>query len=562
MIKDHIRRLTDGLSNAYNLFNLGPWIEKHTYLDGRNFTFKDHEYQLDIISDPANTVLVNKCAQVGLSEIFSRWALAIAGTQENFTLIWTFPSASDAERFAKARLDPTIAGSKELRNRVSKSINSTELKQFGYNTFVYIRGTLSDTAGLSVPADVLIHDELDRSDLANVSAYVSRLQHKPTKVRRLFSTPTVRGYGIDAECKTAKRKRQIWKCSHCNHYFLPDYEQHVHIPGWDKPKKEINRYNLTGINWRSAVLLCPGCGKAPSDDVQYRSWVVENNDENYDSVAYYVAPFCAPRIITSPYLVKSSTDYNSWSEFVNQALGQTSEDAKEALTIEDLESASIQGVFDSTDLHVMGVDMGLICHFIIAKEKDNNFIVVHREKVPYTEFETRRRELCARFRVVCSVHDAFPYTDLITRVTKFDPNAYGAVYVTKMSTETHSIKEQEENPQEGKLNIRSVHINRDVALDTLMWAFKEKRVVIGNGDDEFKQHMLDMKRVQKFDKHGGIVYRWEKTIGVDHWHHTMLYAFIAAKLRGMTSWVSPLSVPLVSSIRMPGTLIPHYEPKR
>jgi hypothetical protein len=104
---------------------------------------------------------------------------------------------------------------------------------------------------------------------------------------------------------------------------------------------------------------------------------------------------------------------------------------------------------------------------------------------------------------------------------------------------------------EGKLNIRAVHINREVSFDALMWAFKGGKIVIGNGDDEFKQHMLDMKRIKKFDKNGGVFYKWEKTNGIDHWHHCLLYAFIASKLRGMLTWATPGTVPLVSKFRMP-----------
>lgn len=551
MYSEHLARLKESLSSKYNLFNLAPWISENTYLDSRRFSFKDHEYQQDILADTSPTLLVNKAAQTGLSEIFARWALAVATTQDNMTIIWTFPSASDAERFTKARLDPTIASSPVIRRAVSRNINSTELKQFGMNTFVYIRGTLSETAGLSVPADILIHDELDRSDTANVSAYVSRLQHKPTKVRRLFSTPTVTGYGIDAECKTARRKRQVWCCSRCNHTFLPSYENDVVIPGYSGSKKEINRHNIKDLDWRKAKLLCPSCGREPSTDVKYREWVVENNEQQFDAVAYYVSPFCAPKIITPSYLVKVSTDFNKWSEFANQALGLTADDEQEALGLAEIESAFVQGDFRSSDMHVMGADMGLICHFTIAKQVGEAFVVVHREKVSYTKFEQRRRELCAEYRVICSVHDTFPYVDLITRVTNFDPHAYGAVYVNRLSTETHTIKLQEADAEEGKLNIRAVHINRDVAFDALMWMFKEKKMVISNGDADFSLQLLDMKRVQKFDKHGGIIYRWEKTQGHDHWHHSLLYAFIASKLRSMVSWVSVGSVPLVSKILVP-----------
>ncbi len=551
MFSKHLEYLKDQLSKRYTIHTLGNWIQENTYIGGKNFTFKGHEYQLDIISDPAKTVLVNKAAQTGLSEIFARWALAVSCTQRNFTTIWTFPSATDASNFTKARLSPVIASSPEIQRMISSTVDSTELKQFGLDTFLYIRGTISETAGLSVPADILIHDELDRSDVANVSAYVSRLQHKPTKIRRLFSTPTVAGFGIDLECRTAKRKRQMWKCSHCGEHFLPDYERNVVIPGFDGNKREINRYNIKGIRWSEAKLLCPACGKVPDPSVEFREWVVENPHEAYETVAYYVSPFCAPEFITPSYLVKVSTDFNKWSEFSNQALGLVADDDQEMLVADDLRKVGMTGDFRGTDLHVLGVDMGLVCHFVIGKLVDSEFVVVHREKCNYMQFESVRARICREWRVIVSVHDMFPYTDLVTRVVDFDPNAYGAVYVSRSSTETHTIKEQEASAVDGKLNVRAVHINREVAFDALMYAIKEGRVRINQVDDELLLHMLDMKRVPKFDKHGGIYYKWEKTQGVDHWHHSMLYCFIASKIRSMSSWVGAGSVPLVTSVRLP-----------
>lgn len=547
---EHLTRITDSIDQRYSITTLAPWIQKNTFIDGKPFSFKDHEYQLDIIGDTSNTILVNKAAQTGLSEIFARWALGVCCTQRNFTVIWTFPSATDASNFTKARLAPIIGASDEIKRCLSATVDSSELKQFNSDTFLYIRGTISETAGLSVPADVLIHDELDRSDVGNVSAYVSRLQHKPTKVRRLFSTPTVSGFGIDLECRTARRKRQVWKCSHCNTHFLPSYEDHIIIPGWDKSKKEINRHNIKDVRWKEAKLLCPHCGKEPATDVEFRQWVIENNEDKYEPVAYYVSPFCAPAIITPSYLVKVSTDFNKWSEFVNQALGLVADDEEEALTIGDIERSCVQGIFRSSDLHVMGVDIGLVCHITIAKLTDEKLIVTHRERVPFNRFIERRRELCAEWRVVSSVHDMYPYTDLVDRITKFDPNAYGAIYGAWASTETHKLREVEADREEGKLNVRAVRINREVAFDSLMWMFKRGEVIIGNGDDEFKLHMLDMKRIQKFDKTGGIVYKWEKTSGHDHWHHSLLYALMAARIRTKFTWADPGVVPLVSSFRV------------
>lgn len=548
MISEHITRVREGVSNKYTMGNLSEWLCLNTKHEGRLLSYMGREYQPTIIDDPAKTLLVKKCAQTGLSEIFARWSLASVVTQDNFTTMYTFPAATDAELFAKARLTPIIDSSAAIQRALSRSVNSVELKQFGQNSFLYTRGTYSETGALSVPADLIIHDEYDRSDMANVAAYVSRLQMRPTKMRRLFSTPTVAGYGIDRECKTALRRKQMWTCSHCTHKFIPNYHDNVIIPGFFGDKQELTKANIDNYRWKEAKLLCPKCGQEPSNDIRYRQWVVENNDAKYETVSYDVSPFCAPTLILPSYLVKVSTDFSKWSEFCNQALGETSESAEDMITENDIQKIHTPNDMTSSDVHVMGCDLGVTCHIMIGRRHSGKLIVVHREKVHYTEFEERRRVLCGQYRVVTSVHDLFPYTDIITRITSFDPNAFGAVYVTKKSTESHYVKEQAEVAEEGKLNVRSAMINRDVALDELMYEIKNGLVVIHDVDKELTTHLLDMKRIEKFDKSGGMRYVWEKTDGVDHYHHTLLYLFIADKLRGtVAGWTAAGAVPFVTA---------------
>lgn len=555
MFDDHAQRIEDALSNTYTLANLSEWIARNTYHENKKFNYLHREYQSLIIDDPAKTVFVVKCAQVGLSEIFARWILATVTTQDNFTAIYTFPAATDAELFTKSRLAPIIASSKAIQHMISKVVNSVDLKQFGQNSFLYTRGTFSETGALSVPADLIVHDEYDRSDMSNISAYVSRLQAKATKMRRVFSTPTVAKYGIDLEAATSKRKRQIWTCSHCSFKFLPSYHTDIHIPDYSGDKKLINKANIKDIRWQEAQLLCPKCKKVPEHDLARREWVIENPSDNYEAITYYVTPFCAPAIISPSYLVNVSTQFAKWSEFANQALGETSEDAEDTLTENDIRNAIRVGDLESNTIHFMGVDFGLMCHIIIGRVVDGLLLVVHREAIFYTKLIERRAELMKRFTVLVSVHDLFPYTDLVTRIVDSDSNAFGAIYVEKKSTESHVIKEQVENPEEGKLNVRSAMINRNVAFDELMAEIKAKRVVVQaldkSKDEEFVTHLRSMKRVQKFTKTQELRYVWEKTDGADHWHHSLLYLYIATKLRAMAGvWSTPGAVPFVSAFKV------------
>lgn len=550
MIKDHLARIREKLDSIYSLSNLSTWIEKNTTITGHPYSYKDREYQRDVIDNPAKTLIVVKCAQVGLSEIFARWSLAAVSTQDNFTIITTFPNATDAEMFSKSRLEPIITASKALKSTISSTINSVELRKFGENSFIYTRGTKSETGALSVPADLLLHDEYDRSDMDNISAYVSRLQAKPTKMRRLFSTPTVAKYGIDAEANTARRYRQVWKCNHCNHSFLPTYEADIKIPGYDGEKKHITKQVLKDLDYKSAVLLCPSCGRIPSSSIEHRQWVLENPQDNYEAVAYFITPFCAPAFLTPAYLVKASTEFKKWSEFKNQALGETEEDAEETLTRSNIESCAVHGDLHSGEVHYMGADMGLVCHIVIGRRHEGKFLIVHKERVAYTEFETKRQALCVQFRISVSVHDLFPYTDMIARITNFDPNAYGAIYVQKKSSETYTVREQEENEELGKLNVRALNVNREVAFDALMGEFKRQMMVVAGCDETFIEHLLSMKRVQKFDKYQNLSYHWVKTDGEDHYHHAVLYFYMAVQLAGTNSGFNDYNaVPLVTAFK-------------
>ncbi|WP_236634485.1 hypothetical protein, partial [Campylobacter armoricus] len=76
---------------------------------------------------------------------------------------------------------------------------------------------------------------------------------------------------------------------------------------------------------------------APSLHESRLSWVCENPNDAYPANAWYLTPFSAANAIPSPteilqrgpnvalasYLVKNSTAYDKYSEFVNQGLGLT-----------------------------------------------------------------------------------------------------------------------------------------------------------------------------------------------------------------------------------------------
>lgn len=556
MIEEHLQRVKDGVKNVYGVTTLAPWISKNTFINNKRYSFKNYEYQLDILQDEANTTITVKPAQVGVSELSYRYAVALCCTQDDFTIIYTFPSSSDAEKNNRTRIDPMIEASPEVKRLVNPNMNNSEMKQFGRNSFLFFKGTKSETQALSTPANCLIHDEFDKSDITQTSVYISRLQNKPHKLRKIFSTPTIEKYGVSKEAETAKRFRQIHRCNNCSHLFMPDYFEHIKIPGWDKPLDEITKTNLHTIKWKEARLLCPKCGQDPEFHASRMEFVCENPHENHEAHAYYVTPFSVPSIISIPYLIDTSTKYERYSEFKNQALGLTGEEKDEAILASDIDRALVRADLKTSEFHVMGGDLGLTCHILIGRESQGTFVIVHKETCHYTQYEKRTLELAAEYRVVLAVHDSQPYTDLITRICRARPNNWGAMFVNTKKPTAFTVEEAEESLEEGKMAMRLVKVNRTIALDNVLGVIKAGTWAVKSNDLDayYKEQLLSLKRVQKFTDKGELAYVWEKTGQEnDHFHFATLYLWIATKLRFTVGGVGAISanVPLISVTKGP-----------
>jgi hypothetical protein len=65
-------RVRDGLANRSSLGRVSAWLPKHTRMNGRPFSFVDHEFQIAIADSTHHDVVVKKPSQVGLTELIAR----------------------------------------------------------------------------------------------------------------------------------------------------------------------------------------------------------------------------------------------------------------------------------------------------------------------------------------------------------------------------------------------------------------------------------------------------------------------------------------------------------
>ena len=535
----HITRLKLATTERIDLRNVSRWVEQNTFLNGKPYSFKGHEYQRRIMDDPSPQKAVRKCSQVGLSEAALRLSAGLMGVMRNFTLIYVLPTASFAGVYGKTRLTPIINSSPSLKSSVSDSgLDNQDVKQFGSN-YMWMRGCSSDTAPISVAADALIIDEKSFCDPAILEVFQSRLSHSQYRWKFELSTPTYSGDAIDTAFQQSRRHWNIVKCHLCGHQFVPDYYGNVVIPGFDKHLDEITKENIHLTRYQEAYVQCPHCKGAPSLALEHREWVVENNTEDWITAGYQVQPFDCPTVISVPYLIQASTAYTSKAKFKQFNLGLPAEDAESGLTEEDLNTAGVELVSSPFTTHQMGIDLGLICHFTVgAIGGDGRLGVVHRERVPLSKFRERYWALKAQYRVTVVVSDIQPYTDLILGMSNEDPNLYGASYVTRNGLELFDVKVREDDPDSALLGVRQVHVNRNAMFDHILAEFRAGRVWTYKGADWelFKSHMQDMKRASATLRNGEFTSMWQKSSkGQDHYHHSLLYLTVAAMMRGIAS---------------------------
>lgn len=534
-LKKYYDSLYAAAFNVYDLKDAARFITERTFRMGQPFTFDNFPFQEQALSDTTTTINFMKPAQVGCSEMMARYSIALCKIIPCFTAIYVAPFSGDASNFMNTRIDPVIEGSPELKASIGK-IDNTEIKEID-SSWIYARGASGTTQALSIPADLLVFDELDKSDPDIVGQYSSRLRNSKWKLVRKLSTPTLKDRGIELATQTSHRWHWVCKCNHCNHVFIPDYETQVRIPGFDGEKKEITKQLLTVIKWQQAQLYCPKCDKIPNLFKENRFWLCENPSDNYhEERSYIINPFDAPGVHNAASLTKELTTYNSYGEAQNQVLGKVSTDAQDQLTEEDIRQCRHLTTLESANVHCMGCDMGLVCTISVGRmTQEGIFLIVTRVKVLMQEFEAKRRELAAKYQCVITVIDVEPYTDLVYNAQKFDKNVYGGLYHGQPGGPAYQIKKVEENVVEGKLPVSLAKIHRTNAFDELAKTYKEGRLRWAAQsefeDAEYIAHCLDMKRIQVFDKNNELTYRWDKSKkGVDHWHHSTLYLFVACKL--------------------------------
>lgn len=548
--KRHIARLRASLA-AHSPDTICDFITQHTYLKGKKFSFTGHEYQQEILNDPAQTIVISKGAQLGISEVSTRLAVARCALIDGFTTIYTLPTSSAAKNFMQSRFDPLINESPYLSDIVSREVDNTSMKRMG-NSWLYCKGSNTTGSALSVPCDMLICDEVDESTPEILTLFDSRLIHSSYQLRVFLSTPSIPNYGISLMFSQSRRKFNMCQCEKCNEWFVPDYHKHVKVPGFDDDLDKIEKRHFADpkFRWMDAYIACPKCGSPINLHTSKRQWVIENPDDAFIDSGYQISPFDCSSVLPSA-IVRSSVNYEKLAFFYNQRLGKSLEDRESSLMLDELENAIIKDYPSGAYSYVMGLDTGNTCWATVsAVMPDQTLIVVKVEAIPLHKTLERVIELQRQYKIRMVVVDRGPLTELVYQIQQRLRNCFAGVFVMSKNIDMFKVIDRDPDKEEGVEGMRQVNISKDNCMDALVSHIRTGRLmkVSDENDGLWCTHLTDNKRVQQF-KDGELVYTWVKTLKVDHLHMALLYSFVASRILGVSVGLGT-QLPLLSTFKV------------
>ncbi len=539
MKNPYIRDFRTQLGMRFSLdsekMSYSDWILQNTTLRKKRFSFKDFEFQRDIVDDMHTNMYVIKCSQIGLTEVQQRKFAAFLARNTGVNGIFTLPDDNMFKRVSQTRFKPMLENDKVFNldsGLDSKPIRSIPLYQIGLSFGYFVGNKESDAT--SINADLLFHDELDLSDQEMIALFQSRLQGSDWRITQNFSTPTYEGFGIDAGYKISDQHEYMCKCEKCNHWNIPEFTpKFVTLPGLRLDVAdfiEIDDELADGIDMGKVAVRCEKCGTPLNfGNPELRQWVARFPGRRVRG--YQVSPFATPRL-TVPYIIEQMLKHkraNTIRRFYNTVLGKAHNDNNARLS--ELEIRAIMsevghlGMSDMAPVFV-GVDVGQTCHVVLYADLAEKPVAFSWRQVASENLADEIKKINTQYNLVGGAIDRYPYTPLSNEIRditngRIMPFEYATVH---NAAPVQIIKDELDN-------ISHIRINRTTAIDGLATAIRKRKIVFtgcGQFENLIVQHLRDMVRIEKDD----LSAMWQKLTGEDHFFHAATLGLYSIRVMG------------------------------
>lgn len=535
-------RLTLGLKRS-SIKTPAKWAREYRVM-GKPFPgkwdFSHHPWLLEMHDSIAILNVGQKAAQMGYSETVINWTFAKIDL-EGESALYILPTADDASDFSASRFDPALELSPHLSSLFS-DVKNVGLKRAGSASF-FLRGSKSKSKLKSVPVALIIFDEVDEMDQANIPLAMERTSGQPQKNIWMISTATAEGFGINKYFQPTTAETYFFKCPSCSKLITLEFPRNLTI-GTDNPldpalnklryhchlcKAELNHTKKPDL-LKSKFDLSGGVDGTGI-------WVPANTSvDPEDARGFYIPQLFSCTISPKEMAqsaIKSKTNPLEEQEFYNSKLGlpYTPKGAK----ISDQDFEECTGEFlkyskdDSRSVITMGVDVGTWLHITIEQWTVGELksIDISDSAKPKLLFEGKVKEFeeldkfMSTYGIVFCVIDANPER---RKATEFASRFYGKVRVCFYGRGCTGklMKLGTDEP--------TITVNRTSWLDLSLGRFHNRTISLPKDLSlEYKENLKALVRILKKDADGNPVGRYINS-DADHFAHSRNYSEIAFPL--------------------------------
>ena len=384
---------------------LGLALRAHRNTRGDPMRFRDRPYLVELYRDLPRLEGVDVCkgVQTGVSELLLLFALERTGWAGKIAA-YVLPTYSVRDRFVQRRVNPLLLSVPEYRERLGGADRggtggNLKLKRFGPGAILFLG---SNTPGdfVEFSADVLIVDEFDQCDPANLAKARDRLRASTSPQFIRIGNPTLPSTGIAALYDRSDRRRWFSRCSCCSHWQSIGWLTHVVV------RDDGGRWRLRDP---SGAPVCERCGRGFDRSAKVGAWVAET-----PSVArrgYRISRLDGldesfSRLFAE--WVEAQGDSAALAAFYTSVLGEPFEFSGARVTVEMLSSAATGASLDygggddyAGRLVTMGVDVGSVLNVTISVVEE-----VDPEPGSTEQRVVRRAVFVGAFRTFAEVSDA------------------------------------------------------------------------------------------------------------------------------------------------------------
>lgn len=466
------------------------------------------------------------------TEISIRAFLAFLTRNVGVSGIYSLPDEKMFKRVSQTRVKPLIESEAVFNmSSVDRPIRSVGLYQIG-QSFAYFTGNTEGDA-TSIPADILVHDEYDLSDMQMIGLFQSRLQNSEYKITHKFGTPTYAGYGIDASFNASDQHEYLCKCARCSHWNAPDFTRaFLAIPGLpeDIQLDEIDTEIAARLDLENAYVKCERCGtRLVLNDPSRREWVARYPGRI--SRGYRIRVFANGRL-DIPYVVGQLLKYKQLDNlrgWYNTVLGQAYNDSNARLSETEIRacmkgSSTTSHGISSGDYVYVGIDVGQTCHITISKPTLNDFVVFDWRQVHSNNLVNEVEQICQTYNVIAGCMDRHPYTPLADEIRdrtkgKIIPVEYRGTSALRLVNDEFDV-------------FSHAQAHRTKMIDDVASLVRKRQMsMVGYGqyESQIVSHLMDMVRIETAETPAV----WNKLTGEDHYFHSLAFNVLARRMHGL-----------------------------